>query len=442
MNHANRFSTALMRSPILWGLLLTLGFFTILHSGTVARLPYGKDWEGFLVRYCASHPIEYVEIGMGFIGLAALILKAFEVAGQRGLVGQKLLPAATTADPATLEPNALLVRLSELGRQLRETYLYSRLKNALEFVARNDSADELEEHLKYLADVDAGKSHESFGFVRILIWAIPIMGFLGTVVGITVAIGNLSPEALESSLPEVTAGLGVAFDTTALALVWATILMFVQYAVDRNESQLLNQVEIRAQEELAMRFERVGGGSDPQVAAVRRMADTVLKATEQAVIRQTELWQGTIHAAHERWSELTSTSQHQLQASLAGALEHCLHQFAGEIEASSRYASQENHAHWQAVQVSLDRGSETLLTTQRELARQSDALLRIVQATGDVVRLEESLNNNLTVLAGSQNFEETVQSLAAVIHLLTARLGHLPTSASQGRADSRIGNAA
>ena len=46
----------------------------------------------------------------------------------------------------------------------------------------------------------------------------------------------------------------------------------------------------------------------------------------------------------------------------------------------------------------------------------------VVAATGDVAKLEEVLNRNLKSLAGAKNFEDTVMSLAAVIHLLNSRL--------------------
>jgi hypothetical protein len=37
--------------------------------------------------------------------------------------------------------------------------------------------------------------------------------------------------------------------------------------------------------------------------------------------------------------------------------------------------------------------------------------------------LEKALNQNLAALAGSKNFEDTVMSLSAAIHLLNTRLG-------------------
>jgi hypothetical protein len=72
-------------------------------------------------------------------------------------------------------------------------------------------------------------------------------------------------------------------------------------------------------------------------------------------------------------------------------------------------------------------------------------MLKVLAATGEVTKLEQSLNQNLRGLAGAKNFEDTVMSLSAAIHLLNTRLGSvsaLPTqidvtqenSKSQGRA--------
>ena len=60
------------------------------------------------------------------------------------------------------------------------------------------------------------------------------MGFLGTVIGITVAIANLSPSQMEN-ITDVVAGLGTAFDTTATALGLSMVLMFSHFLVDRQE---------------------------------------------------------------------------------------------------------------------------------------------------------------------------------------------------------------
>ena len=59
------------------------------------------------------------------------------------------------------------------------------------------------------------------------------------------------------------------------------------------------------------------------------------------------------------------------------------------------------------------------------MVKQGELMTQAIRAAGDVVQLEQALNDNLSALAGSKNFEDTVMSLSAAIHLLNTRLGKL-----------------
>lgn len=83
-----------------------------------------------------------------------------------------------------------------------------------------------------------------YNIIRYITWVIPSLGFIGTVIGIMLALnyagdrGNVqSPEMLY----EVTQRLGVAFSTTLLALVMASILVFVQNLIQGGEEKTLNK---------------------------------------------------------------------------------------------------------------------------------------------------------------------------------------------------------
>src|SRR5207244_8605518 len=126
----------------------------------------------------------------------------------------------------------------------------------LEFVHSRGSANQLDDHLRSLADADALVHEESYSLLRFITWAIPILGFLGTVLGITGAISGVTPEILERSLSHVTDGLALAFDTTALALGLTMLLMFSSFLVERAEQSVLEAVDRYADREFAPRFER------------------------------------------------------------------------------------------------------------------------------------------------------------------------------------------
>lgn len=87
----------------------------------------------------------------------------------------------------------------------------------------------------------------SYALPRIIVWSIPVMGFIGTVMGIGESVsgfeGFLSKaddiDVLREGLVNVTSGLGTAFDTTFLALTISVIVVFPLTIVERIEQQLL-----------------------------------------------------------------------------------------------------------------------------------------------------------------------------------------------------------
>lgn len=78
-----------------------------------------------------------------------------------------------------------------------------------------------------------------YQLLRYLVWVIPTVGFIGTVVGIASALGYVDPDSMD--LKQVTSSLAVAFDTTVIALLWSAVLVFLQNMVQKQEEMSLNQ---------------------------------------------------------------------------------------------------------------------------------------------------------------------------------------------------------
>ncbi|HPP51889.1 MAG TPA: MotA/TolQ/ExbB proton channel family protein, partial [Thermoguttaceae bacterium] len=325
-----------------------------------------------------------------------------------------------------------------------DSWLVRRVQGALEHVHRRGTADGLLEELKYLAEVDTARVEAGYALLRVVIWAIPILGFLGTVLGITMAVAKLQPEALEKSLPDLVAGLSVAFNTTAQALGLTMILMFGQFFVHRAEMRLLADIDHRVEEELLGRFESVQAAPEGQLVAVRRMLEALLQRNEELVRRQAEIWQASLEAAAKRWTGLADMTQKQLQSALAGALAETFQTVQRQWTAAEQAVVQEAHRHWERVQQATTQQAHALAELQQQIAKQVEVLTRAVEATGQIARLEEALNRNLASLTGSGHFEQALASLTAAIHLLHARLGQTPleTPAVQLETPRRKGQAA
>ncbi len=404
-----------LRTPLVWGVLTSALFFGAVHGGLITN--------AFVLRYLAAHAIEHVLLTLFLTGMAAVVLRAIDVTQQRRALGRSWLPAIPDGGQPASDAAHLLARLAEAPASTKPGFMYQRLREALEMLRRKGSAAELTEDVRYLADLDASRAQHRNAFLLIVIWAIPILGLLGTVVGMTISIGNLSPNELETSIGLVTQGLGSAFDHTTLSLVLVMILMFSKFAADRLESRLLDEVDAATNAELIGRFQgELAAGSNPQLAPLARMAEQMISASDRLVQRQIELWQGTIEAAHEHWSQLSAATAEQMQNALGFALERSLQAHAVQLAAAEQAVSEQNRRNWSGVQTALTESSQAIATQQSELRQQGLVLLKVVEATGQVAALESTLNRNLESLAGSKYFEDTVISLSAAIQLLSTRL--------------------
>ncbi len=76
------------------------------------------------------------------------------------------------------------------------------------------------------------------------------------------------------------------------------------------------------------------------------------------------------------------------------------------------------------MQVALVEAAGATVEQQEQLIRQGDVLLKVVDATGQIRKLEESLTQNLSAVQKTHSFEEMAINLSAAIQLLSARLGH------------------
>jgi len=413
--------------PLLLGAAATSVFYVLVYRGPL-DVP-------MVHRYFASHPVSFVETCMFFVGMAALSLKLIEVMTQYWSLGQVHLEEPPAQGQSIEDVPGMLEKLSGLPEAAQKSYLGRRLRDALRFVQRQGGAAELNDELKYLADMDAARQQDSFALVRIIIWATPMLGFLGTVIGITQALGDLDAGQLatniQSAMDGLLSGLYIAFDTTALALTLSITLMFIMFAVDRLETQVLAAVDLHASDSLTGRFQQVGGGHDPYLNSIGRMCQQVVESTEALVQRQTELWRQSFETAQQQWIQAIGEAGGTVNSALRESLHDALGGYAERMTRLELESSDRVQHRWEQLQLALADHARVMQAQQRELIRQGEIMHEVVQATGNVITLEKSLNDNLQALAGATNFEESLMSLSAAIHLISARLGGAAGQAPQ-----------
>jgi biopolymer transport protein ExbB/TolQ len=89
---------------------------------------------------------------------------------------------------------------------------------------------------------EAERSESELSIIRYIAWAIPSIGFIGTVRGIGDALGK-AHQAVSGDITGVTQSLGVAFNSTLIALLISIVLMFIIHQVQLMQERLVLDVE-------------------------------------------------------------------------------------------------------------------------------------------------------------------------------------------------------
>lgn len=79
-------------------------------------------------------------------------------------------------------------------------------------------------------------------FLRYIAWAIPSVGFIGTVLGIASSLGYANQASTPEGIEKVTSALAVAFDTTLVALFLSVILMLAIHALQKRQDDLYTRM--------------------------------------------------------------------------------------------------------------------------------------------------------------------------------------------------------
>ncbi len=112
------------------------------------------------------------------------------------------------------------------------------LLSALQRFATTGSIQAVSDTIKESCEVESDRLDSELSMVRYIAWAIPSIGFIGTVRGIGDALGQ-AYKAVEGDISGVTVSLGVAFNSTFVALVLSIIIMFALHQLQLSQERLV-----------------------------------------------------------------------------------------------------------------------------------------------------------------------------------------------------------
>lgn len=172
------------------------------------------------------------------VGIADLYVRWRTARYEHAFLNRKFLP----------EDDKTVLQISDLGVIRRDvSRLYDSQNGFLPYLIdisitqlqSSRSVDQAVAILTSSLDLMIHKVDLRYQTVRYIAYLIPTIGFIGTVVGIAVALEYINPA--NPDLGQVTGALGVAFYTTLVALVVSAIIVFLQHAVQREEESALNE---------------------------------------------------------------------------------------------------------------------------------------------------------------------------------------------------------
>ena len=212
--------------------------------------------------------------------IAILFLKFHKLRHQKAALLLDVLPMRICKEINAGNVAQFIDHVYMLPRKMRDSLMVNRIRKALELFEIRQSASDVREMMASQSDIDSARIGGSYSLTRAFLWAIPLLGFIGTVIGLSQAIGGMNFANIEdvgkivSSINNVTSGLGTAFDATLLGLVLAMTLNFPINSLSKQEDDNLNAIDAFCNEVLLPRLNDGVGAGNGNVAAI---ADTVVK---------------------------------------------------------------------------------------------------------------------------------------------------------------------
>lgn len=181
--------------------------------------------------------------------VAILLVKSFKIRAQRAALRLRFMPEEAGFALTVGSADQVMRTIEAAVDEPRQFLLLNRVLDALRSIRNIGRIGDIDEMLDSAAEADEAAMDSGYTILRGFIWAIPVLGFLGTIIGLTDAISqfggvldasNASVDALTAQLTLVLAGLSTAFVTTGEGLVAALLIYLAQTFVRRADELLLD----------------------------------------------------------------------------------------------------------------------------------------------------------------------------------------------------------
>lgn len=302
------------------GIVLTVCFFALL-------IPFSDTGIGAL--FLKRGWVNYAETFLFIWGMTILFAKWKQNQRQARATMLELFPQRLGTEIHCDNVGGFIDNIYKIPLSMRDSLIVNRIRKALELFENRPDNGEVAAFLSTQSDIDANRSSGSYSLLKVFLWAIPILGFIGTVQGLSTAVAALSmgdtsdPESLKASISSLTGGLGVAFDTTLLGLILSMFMSFPMAAVQKGEDETLTIIDAFCTEKLLPKLNdsRNASTSDllEQAESIPQLVASLARAHETFLVNLNEATR-MLSEAGDTMNRRLATHQETVEKSFSDAV--------------------------------------------------------------------------------------------------------------------------
>ncbi|MEE4361454.1 MAG: MotA/TolQ/ExbB proton channel family protein [Pseudomonadales bacterium] len=157
---------------------------------------------------------------------------------ERQLLQQALVPLPEGMSVLPEDSREYMRPLQALPEATRDALLPRALLSALQRFSSTRNVQDVSEAVRSVCESESDRLDAELSMVRYIAWAIPSIGFIGTVRGIGDALSQAN-KAVQGDIAGVTESLGVAFNSTFVALLISIVIMFLMHQLQLLQERLV-----------------------------------------------------------------------------------------------------------------------------------------------------------------------------------------------------------
>jgi biopolymer transport protein ExbB/TolQ len=175
---------------------------------------------------------------LGIWALAIMGYKTAAILAERRLLDVDLVPVAEGMRILPEDTREFARQIEALPEESQRMLLPRALLNALRRFSTTRNISDVSSSTRDIFESEADRLESELSMIRYISWAIPSIGFIGTVRGIGEALAQ-ADKAVQGDIAGVTQSLGVAFNSTFIALLISIFLMFLVHQVQLLQERLV-----------------------------------------------------------------------------------------------------------------------------------------------------------------------------------------------------------